>query len=1052
MITAITQFGDWIFANDGFVASLSDAGSRGQFNVNPAIATRAGATPVVGVGAVTERVIPAEFVYDPSLDPNGPRDIRDAYDLLIGKLDPTDTSPRRLIGSRHDGARVQRMAVVSGPADFDPEQSINFIQVRFTSGEARWEATSNTIASGVFIDSGQSAGMAIPNTGYATVEPVVTLQPTVTAHLSTSATVGWKNRRQVTITNNGVFSLDNRPIQIDLGDTTVWVSDGALASGNDVRFLLNGEELPRLLIGWNWPKTLAWIVPPPIAPGETVTIDIVYGNPSAGSPATLDGKLHPAFVVESDSGTATGGSTTTLTDTGKTWTAGTINWVGAYVYFLTGANAGTFKEITANTTNSVTFAAAGSAIVAGAKYLIAHSKNSRWWWQLADLFPNASTRSRGRWYLNSVTKKPRDIDFTIPGAWAPYLMQDNQDRMASISRSWSDIGLGPHAYAWLDAWRSWQTGGRLTLEDGVADGVAFYSALPILKYNSTATLANNLNSMATAVVMARNSGAEEWETLDSQTANGTIIENLTLPVDDQYFYLYAGLLPTDQEGYIRPDRFRDRGTTSSDGNTRQSTTTGGTITLRKTPSASGAAVQDNTPANVTIPNGTVVERDGWWSGSWRHIIYTTLAGDEYKGWVPVASLTSETGGTTLVDGSKDWPTNALVGATVKITGCPNKWLVGKSMTIASNTQTTITVTFNSNINRATIPQGTAYEIRQARNAVRLTDGPSCWIDFDTTNLVVSAPTSKQDVYQVAAELAVGDGGQTLFARKVSARIGLDGRKVLLRTTDTLQLDGKNRTAAIYDSTGALVQRLTDPAVLIQQVSQDTVYNRQVTARAARWLPLGVGSGLTLNQGTLVFYLKDAGWTATIADDISVPLWQTPPAPISGTLTMLNVTANTGGANSHADLLLDRLFPVAKGQRIGFACAVRTNNVNLQPLLGILWCNAGGAVIGSTYQNAWTPAANVWHPAAFVGISPDLADVSVAVSSAGVAAVSAPAAAVNAKFVVRVVSIGGSQTGKVWIDQNTGDTGFQTSAPILWYSELGGNGLSIATSYPAGYLG
>lgn len=62
-----------------------------------------------------------------------------------------------------------------------------------------------------------------------------------------------------------------------------------------------------------------------------------------------------------DSGTATGGDTTTVTDSGATWTAN--EYIGYVVWIYEGTDAGEYREITDNTTTSLTVSPAFSSVI-----------------------------------------------------------------------------------------------------------------------------------------------------------------------------------------------------------------------------------------------------------------------------------------------------------------------------------------------------------------------------------------------------------------------------------------------------------------------------------------------------------------------------------------------------------------------------------------------------------------------------------------------------------------------------------------------------------------
>jgi hypothetical protein len=77
----------------------------------------------------------------------------------------------------------------------------------------------------------------------------------------------------------------------------------------------------------------------------------------------------PSKNLPSASGTATGGSTTTLVDTSQTWTAN--QWAGAALYDST---QGLLATVASNTANTLTFSTAlATAVAAGDAYLVMNS-------------------------------------------------------------------------------------------------------------------------------------------------------------------------------------------------------------------------------------------------------------------------------------------------------------------------------------------------------------------------------------------------------------------------------------------------------------------------------------------------------------------------------------------------------------------------------------------------------------------------------------------------------------------------------------------------------
>ena len=85
------------------------------------------------------------------------------------------------------------------------------------------------------------------------------------------------------------------------------------------------------------------------------------------STVSVNSKLSGLGGTQGVSSTATGGTTTTLIDTTKTWTS----WNGASVLFTSGANIGVYRTVTATTANQITWLTPlPAAIASGVKYQI----------------------------------------------------------------------------------------------------------------------------------------------------------------------------------------------------------------------------------------------------------------------------------------------------------------------------------------------------------------------------------------------------------------------------------------------------------------------------------------------------------------------------------------------------------------------------------------------------------------------------------------------------------------------------------------------------------
>jgi len=285
----ITGYGNYDFEADGYWCSIP-AGYVPIAGINPTIINRTGTTATFGPGYISEQVIPAEFGYTGNLT------YETAWLNLFNKLRPTDTAPRQLRAIRNDGTRVVIDAVMSVPSGATSNSDISTVPVTFISTSAVWTAVSQSSVSKTFASAVDQA-ITVPVTGYERTPLTLRIKPTGQRTAKT-ANVGWQYRVVYRVTNNSSETLVDYPYALDLGTTTGLVSGGkALSSGNDVRIVNDGIELPRVLVDWNSASfvTLAWIIIPLLPAGQYEDFEVWYGNASAGSPTTLTGIDRPAF-------------------------------------------------------------------------------------------------------------------------------------------------------------------------------------------------------------------------------------------------------------------------------------------------------------------------------------------------------------------------------------------------------------------------------------------------------------------------------------------------------------------------------------------------------------------------------------------------------------------------------------------------------------------------------------------------------------------------------------------------------------------------------------
>lgn len=358
------------FSTYGLVAGVV-RGLPGE-DRSPNWLARTGTTPLssgVGRGA---RPINVFFYLDPSLSitetGNTSRDrvAESRMFQLLGALDPNDDTPRPLTveidldtdsNGTIDSTVTTTVNAVIGPYSWRDDDG-KMLDVTFYAASPVWRKTSASSLGAQSISSSGSS-FTITNNGYARAYPTFTIAYTVQRATQTDD-VGWKYRKTATFTNNETRTAPRVTRYVDLGDTAALVSGGkALSSGNDLRVRVNGKELPRTLQNWNTKRTIMAVVVT-IPAKSSITVEIVYGNPSAGTPETLNTlggartrpDLFTALDCYSSNGTATSGAASTLTDTGKAWKVDRFK--GGFIQITGGTGVGQRRRIASNTATAIT--------------------------------------------------------------------------------------------------------------------------------------------------------------------------------------------------------------------------------------------------------------------------------------------------------------------------------------------------------------------------------------------------------------------------------------------------------------------------------------------------------------------------------------------------------------------------------------------------------------------------------------------------------------------------------------------------------------------------
>jgi hypothetical protein len=364
----IISFDGFDFAANGYWVGFKDAAVRGQWSLQPTTLTRMSGAPVLAGNSTSARPIPVEIGY------SGGATIETAFLALLGELDPTNGEPRALVAQLNDTTLVQCMATIMLPQGQTSDADVNVVEATFLTMSPAWRETSATTdLANVISSSGDS--FTIVNSGYARAYPVYDIGWTAQRTTSTSA-AGWKYRVTCTLTNNETRTESRNTRFIDLGDTTLLVPTKAMTTGNDVRVRYNGRELPRTLLNWNTKRTFIEVVVT-IEALTTITLEIVYGNPNAGTPQTLStlggARTRPDLFSAIDgyavNGTATSGGASTITNTSINYPVNRL--AGGFIQITGGTGVNQRRRILSNTATSITVARAWStAPAAGSTYVV----------------------------------------------------------------------------------------------------------------------------------------------------------------------------------------------------------------------------------------------------------------------------------------------------------------------------------------------------------------------------------------------------------------------------------------------------------------------------------------------------------------------------------------------------------------------------------------------------------------------------------------------------------------------------------------------------------
>jgi hypothetical protein len=438
----LVAYGGYFFEGDGFACGLPTGVPI--LGVEPTLVTRVGAQPVISTTRLTARVISAEFAYV-----GGALSIEAAFALLWQNLRPWEQTVRQLRGERNDGVDVAIDAILVPLAAASDQ--LNLWPVQFVSTDLHWRALEQASQSKTFTSALDQA-VAVSLTGMQEAPLTVRLQPTA-QRASPTAAVGWRYRQTWRIANDGDEPFERLPVRVTIGDTTPLTTTKAQADGDDLIVVdkETGLELARTLDDWDTASSHVWVVVEHLPAGESMDLEIWYGNASAAGPPTLTGGDDlPAFDP-------------------------------------------------------------------------AASTNAQWVYQVEETVGDAGL---GGWYVSGGgTAEPGVVDHSVPGAWKRAMTLDNPgNRDDAAQAEWTEYtATGTKYHAVFDAQRSRQ-GGTNPEDNRVADGVKLHHPLGIssvtadIRWQNEGKAGAGTTPVGQVVILTRNSGAERWRKLYSNTA------------------------------------------------------------------------------------------------------------------------------------------------------------------------------------------------------------------------------------------------------------------------------------------------------------------------------------------------------------------------------------------------------------------------------------------------------------------------------------------------------------------------------------------------------
>lgn len=216
----------------------------------------------------------------------------EAHDTLLSLLSSDVAHERQLLAQRDDAAATL-VRCAAAILRLTLHNELDF-SVQFEARDSTWRSAAPMVTTKPFSNASDRA-MQVAVPGNTITRPRLIVRPTA-QRSGDSVYAGWRYRKRYVVAWDGDAPLVREPIRISLGSTTALVSGSkAQADGDDVRVWLDGVEQPRTLVTWNTSASYCWVIVPLLLPGESLTFEIVYGNPSATNPPNLAYPDEPAF-------------------------------------------------------------------------------------------------------------------------------------------------------------------------------------------------------------------------------------------------------------------------------------------------------------------------------------------------------------------------------------------------------------------------------------------------------------------------------------------------------------------------------------------------------------------------------------------------------------------------------------------------------------------------------------------------------------------------------------------------------------------------------------